>query len=90
MNTILISYDLRTPGKDYANLWAHLRSYGNYAKPLESVWLLRTNYNVEQVRNAALSHVDQNDKIFAVDVTSKASAWKNIAAEVVKWIGSML
>ena len=90
MNTILISYDLRIPGKDYANIWEHLRSYGNWAKPLESVWLIKTSYNAEQVRNSAISHIDQNDKIFVVDVTSRACAWKNLAAEVVKWIGSIL
>ena len=90
MNTILISYDLRTPGKDYVNLWEHLRSYGSWAKPLESVWLVRTAYNAEQVRDSALYHVDQNDKIFVVDVTSRDSAWKNLATEVVEWIGSIL
>jgi len=90
MNTILISYDLQTPGKDYVNLWKHLRSYGNWAKPLESVWLLRTAYNAEQVRNSTLNHIDQNDKIFVVDVTSRASAWKNLTMDVIKWIGSLL
>lgn len=90
MNTILISYDLQAPSKDYAQLWDHLRSYENWAKPLESVWLIRTAYNAEQVRNSALNHVDQNDKIFVVDVTNRSSAWKNIAADVIGWIGSIL
>lgn len=90
MNTILISYDLRTPGKNYMTLWMHLRSYENFARPLESVWLIRTVYNAEQVRNSALNHIDQNDKIFVVDVTSRFSAWKNLTVEVVRWIGSIL
>lgn len=90
MNTILISYDLRAPGKDYSRLWEHLRSYGNYAKPLESFWLIRTTSTAEQVRDAAINHVDRNDKIFTVDVTARHSAWKNLTDEVVKWIGSTL
>jgi len=89
-NTLLISYDLRTPGKDYANLWEHLRSYKNYAKPLESVWLVRTSYSAEQVRDFARSYIDQNDRIFVVDVTSRPSAWNNLPANVVGWIGKIL
>lgn len=90
MNTILISYDLRAPDKDYSKLINHLKSYGNWVKPLESFWIIRTSSNVVQVRDAALNYIDQNDKIFVVDVTSKPSAWKNLPAEVVKWIGSIL
>lgn len=89
-NTILISYDLLTPGKDYTRLWEHLRSYRNYAKPLESVWLIRTGDSTEQVRNSALNYIDKNDKIFVVDVTSRTSAWNNLSVEVVGWIGSIL
>ncbi|MFA6171023.1 MAG: CRISPR-associated protein Cas2 [Patescibacteria group bacterium] len=90
MNTILISYDLRAPGKDYSSLWNYLESFKNWAKPLESVWLIRTTYNAERFRNDALNHIDWNDKIFVVDVTSRPSAWKNLTAEVVGWIGMTL
>lgn len=90
MNTILISYDLRAPGKDYTNLSKHLESYGNWARPLESVWLIRTPSTAVQVRDAALKHVDQNDKIFVVDVTGRHSAWEHLTNEVEKWIGSTL
>lgn len=90
MNTILISYDLQTPGKDYVNLWNHLRSYGNYARPLESVWLIRTGSNAKQVRDIAINHIDQNDKIFVVDVTGKESAWHRLTEKIVEWIGSLL
>lgn len=91
MRTLLILYDLRTPGKDYSKLWEYLKSYGNFAKPLESFWLVRTNYSAEQVRNLIIgNYVDQNDRIFVIDVTARASAWKNISAAVVSWIGSSL
>jgi len=90
MNTILISYDLQTPGKDYVNLWDHIKSYGNYAKPLESVWLIRTYSSVKQVRDIAITYIDSNDKIFVVDVTSKESAWNKLTTNVIEWIGSVL
>jgi len=90
MSTILISYDLQTPGKDYVNLWNHLRSYGNYAKPLESVWLIRTYSTAVQIRDAAINHIDSNDKIFTVDVTKRDSAWYKLTDEITRWIGSLL
>jgi hypothetical protein len=86
MNTILVSYDLHAPGKDYSKLKEHLNSYGSWAKPLESLWLVRTTFTAEQVRDAAKKHVDQNDKIFAVDITGKASAWNNLPDDVSNWI----
>lgn len=90
MNTYLISYDLIRPGKDYSALHAHLKTYGNWAKPLESVWLVRSSMTAEQVRNAAKAHLDVNDKIFVVDVTARAAAWFNLPEDVSKWIQSSL
>jgi hypothetical protein len=88
MSTILISYDLRAPGRDYATLWDHLKAYGSWAKPLESVWLIQTDFTPAQVRDAAKIHVDQNDKILVVDITNKESAWINLPQDVSNWIKS--
>lgn len=90
MNTYLISYDLRRPGKDYPTLHEHIKSYGNWAKPLESVWLIKSSRSAEQVRNAIQQHVDGNDKVLVIDVTSRAAAWVNLAKEVSDWIHNQL
>jgi hypothetical protein len=90
MNTILISYDLMSPGKDYSALHKHIESYGNWAKPLESFWFIRTNNSAEIVRNLAMKYIDVNDKLFVVEITGMASAWQNLSNEVVNWIGSKL
>lgn len=74
--------------QDYATLWDHLRSYWNWAKLLESVWLIRTASAAEQIRDAAVNYVDQNDKIFAVDITGKDSAWRNLSDDISEWIKS--
>jgi len=90
MSTILVSYDLNKPGKDYPKLWEHLRSYNAYAKPLESVWLVKTNLTALQVCDAAKKYVDQNDKIFTIDVTSRNAAWINLSKENSDWIKEYL
>ena len=90
MNTHILSYDLVRPGKDYSNLITHLKSYTKWAKPLESVWLLKTSLTAEQVRNAAMTHVDTNDKLIVIDVTSRPAAWFKLPADVSAWIKSSL
>ncbi len=91
MSTLLISYDLQAPGKDYEKLWDYLRTYGNWARPLESVWLIKTDKTPEEVRNLIQnSYIDRNDKIFVVDVTGKSAAWDNLVAEVSTWIKNNL
>lgn len=86
MNTILVSYDLNAPGKDYTKLLEHLRSYGNRSKPLKSLWLIRTALTAAQVFDAAKPHLDQNDYILVIDVTGRAHKGILSAANV-NWIG---
>lgn len=90
MNTILISYDLIEPGRDYTNLWDHLKSYGTWSKPLESVWLIKTDLTAAEVRDAAKEHVDQNDKILTIDVTDRSWATRKIPGEIKNWIKTNL
>ncbi len=76
--------------KDYSNLWAHLKSYYEWAKPLESVWLLKTSLSAEQVRDAALQHIDPDDKLIVIDVTGKGAAWRKLSQELSTWITNNL
>ena len=90
MNTILVSYDLRAPGKDYTRLWSHLESYPGYVKPLESFWLLRTPSSAEQVRDSVMQHVDANDKLVVLNVTGDDAAWYNLTPAQSQWIKNNL
>lgn len=90
MFTHLVSYDLIKPGKDYQTLHQHLKSHGYWAKPLESVWLIKSTLTAEQLRNAIQVYLDPNDKILVVDITSRAAAWKNLADDVSTWIKNNL
>lgn len=85
-NTILVSYDLITPGKDYTKLINFLETFNYWAKPLESVWLLKTNYSAKQIRDAVTNHVDSNDKLVVIDVTQQSAAWHNLGQIIGNWI----
>lgn len=86
MSTYLVSYDLRKPGKNYATLHEHLKSYANWAKPLESLWLVQTSASAAAVRDAIRQHMDNNDRVFVVDVTKQPAAWHGLLDDVSAWI----
>jgi hypothetical protein len=90
MNTMLISYDLKSPGRDYENLWKHLRSYPDYRKPLESFWLVKTSSNHKTIWDETAKHIDSNDKLMVIDVTKDGAKWRISDDEVSQWIKNNL
>jgi hypothetical protein len=69
MNTIQINYDLVAPGRNYDRLFDYIKSHGTYAKPLKSMWFIRTTKTATQVRDEIQQQVDSNDQVVVVDVT---------------------
>lgn len=90
MNTLLITYDLRgvETSADYKRVEKYMGS--NCIKPLYTVWLLRTGKIAEKVRDELKAIMDENDRLFVIDVTGDASAWSNFALKDVQWIGKKL
>ena len=78
---LLVSYDLKAPGRDYATL-GHLLASVPHTRPLESVWLLKTNLAPSDWSQKIRAVIDTNDNFVVVDVTNssrdgwlKSSAW---------------
>lgn len=68
MATILVTYDLKQPGRDYAPVHRYLKQFA-YCKGLESVWLLDTPQSTATIRDHLKQLVDNNDKLFVVKIT---------------------
>lgn len=85
MTTYLISYDLSKPGRNYDDLIEHLKSYGTYSHPLESVWVIVTTKTAAQVRDAAIEHMDANDKVLVVALTGEG-AWRGLRSSTSDWL----
>lgn len=90
MNTLLITYDLVALGRDYSRLWSFLELYDIWAKPVRSVYLIKTTQSAESFRNSVIDYVNRNGKIFVVDVTSRAAVWNHLSAKVNTWIKNSL
>ncbi|HLB32197.1 MAG TPA: CRISPR-associated protein Cas2 [Patescibacteria group bacterium] len=86
MNKLLISYDLLKPNKDYQKLYDYLKSFSKWAKPLESLWIVLTDKAYDKVCDELKQHVDDNDKLFVVDVIDDSMAWSNLPEKVSQWL----
>ena len=77
MNSYIISYDLMAPNKDYSSLISAIKSYGTYAKVLESCWIIKSNDTSSTIRVYLSSYMDSNDRIFIAKLAGEAS-WQNV------------
>ncbi|MDF2495072.1 hypothetical protein [Sphingomonas sp.] len=69
MAVYLVTYDLKAPGRSYQPVHDYLRSFPDWCKGLESVYLIDTTLSTTQVRDALRAKVDGNDKLFVVRIT---------------------
>lgn len=68
----LITYDLRKPGQSYTNLWAALTRLAA-KRSCESVWVIRSTYNAEAIRNYLKQYIDTNDRLLVTEMGGWAS-----------------
>ncbi|MFF7291679.1 hypothetical protein ACFY9N_04015 [Microbacterium sp. NPDC008134] len=86
MAVYLISYDVVGPNRDYEAVKDHIiRTHGTRAKPLESVWVVKTTKSAAEVRNALAAHVDSNDKLLIV-TPRKGWATRKISKVATDWM----
>ena len=87
MKTIMVEYDLISPGQKYEAISKYIKQH-SWAKPLASCWLIRTTKSVERVRDDVVALIDRNDKVLVTDVTGDAMAWFGLPQDVSDWIKS--
>lgn len=80
MTSMIIEYDLRSPGRNYDELYKAIKSYGVWAQITESTWFIKTSESCVQVRDKLLAHMDGNDRIFVAALTGVA-AWSNVLCD---------
>ena len=80
MTSMIIEYDLRSPGRNYDELYKEIKSYDVWAHITESTWFIKTDESCAQVRDKLLAHMDDNDRIFVAALTGTA-AWHDVLCE---------
>ncbi|GMX58518.1 MAG: hypothetical protein MCSN_1720 [Candidatus Microsyncoccus archaeolyticus] len=92
MKTFLISYDLGAPEttEDYGKVIASIKSLDDWAKPLYSVWLVKSDKTASQIRDQINKETDTNDKLLVIDVSGAGWATSGISNEVTDWMKNNL
>ena len=81
----IVSYDLGQPQRDYEDLRKKIQSYGIWAKPLESLWLIKTNETASSIMEKLKTSIDKDDKLLIIEVKNHWSGL-HLSDEVVKWM----
>ncbi|MBF4625886.1 hypothetical protein [Clavibacter sp. VKM Ac-2872] len=86
MTAVLIAYDLRAPGQKYNALIEKIKSYDNWAHPLDSTWIVTGAYlTAEGVYGDLRPILDDNDHFFCVEIDGKGrQGW--LTQELWDWI----
>lgn len=88
MYTYLISYDLRIPetSEDYEKLIKFIQTYSLWAKPLKSVWFIKTSKTTLEIINELNEEIDNNDGLLVIDVTDANWNTIGVSKEVTEWM----
>ena len=68
---ILITYDLKVPGRDYAKLYDTIKSAPAWWHHLESTWIIFTQESVTKWREKIKAVLDDNDRLLVVNITKQ-------------------
>lgn len=85
MATLLIGYDLNK-AKNYPDLIEAIKSLGAWWHHLDSTWLVKTSLTPVQVRDRLKTHLDSDDELLVIDVTSRPRAWIGFSDGGSKWL----
>ena len=84
---LVVTYDLRKPGKDYSSLIIAINKLQAVWKPLLSAWIVDTSSSPQQILEYLLPYMDANDGLF---VAQLAENWwsSGLDPSGVKWLQS--
>ncbi|MFA7302083.1 MAG: hypothetical protein WC069_07260 [Candidatus Shapirobacteria bacterium] len=68
---LLVTYDLKKPGKDYTSLYNLLKTAPHWWHYMESVWIIQTTETVDMWNTKIAAVIDQNDLVLIVDITKR-------------------
>ncbi len=76
MSIFLVTYDLKSPGQNYAQLINHIEQNYTYCKDLESVYLINSSYGATKIRDDLIRFIDTNDKLLVAKLNGEWASYK--------------
>lgn len=75
MSVYCVSYDLNKAGQNYTALYDEIKNSPNWWHYLDSTWLISTYENANQLSERIIKHLDQNDRLLVIRVTTEHAGW---------------
>ena len=86
MAKFMVNYDLSKPHRDYERLVKFLKGHTNWARALESCWIVVSNLSTAQLRDAVKGYIDSDDHLLVTNLDHGDSAWYNLDPDVANWL----
>ena len=83
---LLVTYDLKTPGRNYTPFYEALKAQGQWWHYLTSTWLLDTKNGPQGVYDALGPHLSQLDRILVIRVSNLHQGY--LPKDAWDWINS--
>jgi hypothetical protein len=88
VSVILVTYDLKTPGRVYTQFYETLKAQGNWWHYLSTTWLLHTQKTPNQIYTALAEHLTVKDWVLVLPVTKPAFGY--LPKDAWDWINARL
>jgi hypothetical protein len=88
MSILLVTYDLKTPNRDYGPLYVALKQQGVWWHYLDSVWLIDTIKTPDQVYADIVKNITMDDRLFITAI--KRPYWGYLPKDAWDWINQRL
>jgi hypothetical protein len=75
MSAYLITYDLKTKGRDYSPLYEALKALGPWWHYLDASWLIKTTDSPSTIWKRLAPHITRNDFVLIIEVRDNAQGW---------------
>lgn len=85
MSLLLVTYDLKTPGRDYTALFNAIQSSSSvWWHYLNNTWLVKTTLDANTLGKHLLQFITTNDRLLVIAVSGIGQGW--LPNEAWEWI----
>jgi len=89
--TVLIAYDIHQDrGAQYAELVEAIQSLGAWWHHLETIWVVRTDMTLKDIRDRLAAHIAADDQLLVADITTAPVEWTGLNENGSAWLRNTL
>ena len=85
MKGYLIAYDLDPSGTDHSHVIQAIKKFPLSWRHLDSVWIVKTDWSVKQVRDHVKPHIGAAGKLLVLELAGEG-AWAGLGDPAVAWL----